>query len=76
MNLKEALGLGPADGRTTIPVAVWVPVAVVAFVAAIVVLQVLDATGFLSALVVAVAFALVFPVSTLVVSLLGARRKN
>ena len=76
MRMKDLLGLGPADGRITIPVRVWLPLMVVAVVVAVVVLKVLgQPSGLTSFLVIAVALGLVFPVSALMTVRSGSRSR-
>lgn len=53
MKLIDALGLGPFDGKTVIPVSVWLPVLVVCSVLAAVLLTGLDGESALVQLAVA-----------------------
>jgi hypothetical protein len=76
MRMKDLLGLGPADGRITIPVRVWLPLMVVAVVVAVVVLKVIGRpSGLTSFLVVAVTLGLVLPVATLITMRSGSRSR-
>jgi heme O synthase-like polyprenyltransferase len=54
MNLKDALGLGPYDGKTVLPVSIWVPVLVLFSGLAGALLASVDGEGALTQLVVAV----------------------
>ncbi|RBY78551.1 hypothetical protein DQ239_08340 [Blastococcus sp. TF02-09] len=65
MSIKDALGLGPYDGKTVLPVSVWLPVLVIFSTLAAVLLVSLDGEGAGTQLaVVAVAGILVVAVST------------
>ena len=67
MKRTDALGLGPYDGKTVIPVAVWLPVLVVVSLLAAIVLTSLDGeSAWLQLGVAIVAFAVVVPTATLI----------
>ena len=70
MKLTDALGLGPYDGRTVLPVSVWLPVLVLFSLLAAVVLTSMDGESALTQLViVAAAGALVVVVATAIARL-------
>ena len=65
MRLRDALGLGPGDGRTVVPVSVWLPVLVVFSVLAALLLTSLGGESVLTQVVVLVGtMGLVIPVAT------------
>ena len=65
MRLRDALGLGPFDGKTVVPVSVWLPVLVLFSALAGALLVSLDGEGALTQLaVVAVTGIVVVAVST------------
>ena len=67
MKLTDALGLGPYDGRTVIPVSVWLPVLVLVSLLAAVVLTSLEGeSAWLQLGVAILAFAVVVPAATLI----------
>ena len=67
MKLTDALGLGPYDGKTVIPVSVWLPVLVVVSLLAAVLLTSLDGeSAWLQLGVAIVAFALVVTAATVI----------
>ena len=54
MKIRDALGLGPQDGRTVVPVSTWVPVLLLFSILAGALLAALDGPGLLTQLAVAV----------------------
>jgi hypothetical protein len=64
VKVRDALGLGSAEGRTVIPVSVWLPLAVALLVVAGLLAAAMDGSGGLVLGFAAVAAALVIPVAT------------
>ena len=76
MRIKDALGLGPADGRLVVPVRTWLPLLVVGVVLAAAMLGVLDEENSLTTFaVITVPLALVMPIAALI-TIRAARRRR
>jgi hypothetical protein len=67
MQIRDALGLGSPEGRTVIPVSVWLPLAVAMPLVVGLVAGVLDASGGVVLALAALAAALVIPAATAIV---------
>jgi hypothetical protein len=67
MKVRDALGLGPAAGRTVVPVRIWLPLAIALMAVATLLLRVIDVAPSTAGFVgVSVGAALAIPLSAVI----------